>query len=229
MQSEKEKLYAHVDFYRDLLDIPFNQPIKLVDILAPMMQFDVEYSPFKTPGLCGVAMVGEKTDTIILNSNRTAEEQNFDCGHEFLHLTEHRKLRDSFNCFTKAKPQQNTFREWQANEGSAQLLVPYQDFIPRVSVYFNAYCPDALIDLPNILAERYFVSPQVISIRLDSLSYEIEQYRNGRPIGEIELLSRTQRKNLKKKFTNYSALCAFSLDWDAAIKSFEQMPERIHI
>ena len=43
MQSEKAKLYEHVDFYRDLFGISFNQPIKLIDILACDSQFDIEY------------------------------------------------------------------------------------------------------------------------------------------------------------------------------------------
>lgn len=151
MQSEKEKLYEHVDFYRDLFGFSFDQPIKLVDVLPSDTEFDIEYCAFKTPGLCGVAMVGEKTDTIILNSNRTPAEQNFDCGHELIHLTKHRKLRESFNCFTRAKPQQNTFHEWQANEGSAQLLVPYQDFIPRFTNLLKANATG----IQHILATLY--------------------------------------------------------------------------
>lgn len=213
MQSEKEKLYEHVDFYRGLLGLPLDHPIKLVDALAPYAQFDVEYYNFKTSGLCGVAMVGDKTDTIILNSNRTSEEQNFDCGHEFLHLTEHRKLQDSFNCFTKAKPQQNTFREWQANEGSAQLLVPYQDFIPR----FLKLLESGALGIQYTLAEYYHVTPQVINIRLDNLSYEIDQYREGARLDCLELLSRTQRKQRGITPTCYRALCDFALDWDLAI------------
>lgn len=213
MQSEKEKLYEHVDFYRDLFGIPFNQPINLVDVLSPYTQFEIEYCDFKTPGLCGVAMVGNKTDTIILNSYRTSEEQNFDCGHEFLHLTEHRKLQDNFNCFTKAKPQQNTFREWQANEGSAQLLVPYQDFIPRFTSLLN----DNALGIQYILAEHYYVTPQMINIRMNSLAYEIDQYRAGTHLDCLELLSRTQRIRRGITPTCYQALCEFALGWDSAI------------
>lgn len=213
MQSEKEKLYKYVDFYRDLLGIPFNQPIKLVDILAYHPQFEIEYCSFKTPGLCGIAMVGEKMDTIILNSNRTPEEQNFDCGHEFLHLTKHRKLQESFNCFTKAKPQQNTFHEWQANEGSAQLLVPYQDFIPRFAMLLN----DNAVGISSTLAAHYYVTPQVINIRMNSLAYEIDQYQEGTRLDCLELLSRRQCKQRGITPTCYQARCDFALDWDSVI------------
>ncbi len=213
MQSEKEKLYEHVDFYRGQLGLSLDQPVKLVDVLAPCSQFDVEFCNFKTPGLCGVAMVGNKSDTIILNSNRTSEEQNFDCGHEFLHLTTHREIQDSFNCFTKAKPQQNTFREWQANEGAAQLLVPYQDFIPRFLKLFESRA----LGIQYTLADYYYVTPQVINIRLDSLSYEIDQYREGARLDCLELLSRKQRVRRGITPTCYRALCDFELDWDSAI------------
>lgn len=213
MQSEKAKLYEHVDFYRDLFGISFNQPIKLVDVLACDSQFDIEYCAFTTPGLCGVAMVGEKTDTTILNSKRTPEEQNFDCGHELIHLTKHRKLQDSFNCFTKVKPQQNTFHEWQANEGSAQFLVPYQDFIPR----FTNLLKTNAIGIQYILAAHYHVTTQVINIRMDSLAYEIDQYREGARLDCLELLSRRQRKQRGITPTSYQALCDFALDWNSAI------------
>jgi len=210
MQTEKSKLYENVDFCRDLFGIPFDQPIMLVDILSLYARCDVEYCNFKTPGLCGVAMVGDKMDTIVLNTNRSPEEQNFDCGHEFIHLTEHRHIQDSFNCFTKAKPQQNTFHEWQANEGSAQFLVPYQDFIPRFSHLFSLNCGDIV----SALAEHYYVTTQVINIRLDSLSYEIDQYRAGTPLSQLELLSRNQRRRRGITTTCYSALCDFPLDFD---------------
>lgn len=217
MQSEKEKLYEHVDFYRDLLGLSLDQPVKLVDVLAPHSQFEIEYCDFKTPGLCGVAMVGNKTDTIILNLNRTSEEQNFDCGHEFLHLTKHRKIQDSFNCFTNTKPQQRTFLEWQANEGSAQLLVPflvpYQDFIPR----FLKLLESEAFGIQYTLAEYYHVTPQVINIRLDNLSYEIDQYREGARLDCLELLSRRQRTQRGITSTCYRALCDFALDWDSVI------------
>lgn len=213
MRSEKEKLYEHVDFYRDLLGLSFDQPIKLVDVLAPYSQFDVEFCNFKTPGLCGVAMVGNKSDTIILNSNRTSEEQNFDCGHEFLHLTTHREIQESFNCFTKAKPQQNTFREWQANEGSAQFLVPYQDFIPRFTSLFS----DKASDIQGVLAEHYHVTPQVINIRMNSLAYEIDQYRTGVQLDRIELLSRRQCERRGISPTCYQAYCDFLFDWGSVI------------
>lgn len=205
MRTEKERLYNRVDSYRDVLEIPLNQPVCIIDTLNLNTRFDIEYCNFRTPGLCGVAMVGEKTDTIILNSNRTPAEQNFDCGHELIHLIVHRNLQDNFNCFTKAKPQQNSFCEWQANEGAAQLLVPYQDFIPRFTNLLN----DNVISIQSILAEYYHVTIQVINIRMNSLAYEIDQYQEGTDLDKIELLSRKQRKQRGITSTRYEARCDF--------------------
>lgn len=213
MWSEKQKLYAYIDLYRELLGISFDRPIKIVDILSSKAQFDIEYCDFRTPGLCGVAMVGRQTDTIILNSNRTPNEQNFDCGHEFVHLIIHRDIRDNFNCFTKARPTQDTFQEWQANEGAAQLLVPYQDFIPRFLRLFES----KTLNIPYELAEYYHVTPQVINIRLANLSYEIDQYREGVCLDCLELLSRKQRTRRGITPTCYQVLCDFMPYWDSAV------------
>lgn len=77
--------------------------------------------------------------------------------------------------------------------------------------------------------EHYRVTEQVINIRLNSLAYEIDQYRSGTSLDCLELLSRRQCKKRGITTSSYLALCDFSLDWNAAIESFEQMPERIHI
>ena len=51
-----------------------------------------EAVPFKTHALRGMAAIGDKPqpDVILLNSARTPQEQNFDCGHETIHLALHR-------------------------------------------------------------------------------------------------------------------------------------------
>lgn len=215
MVSTKEKLYRSVDALRKSFELDPYEPVDVIHLLSEYENIDVTTCDFKTPGLCGVAMVGDKVDTIALNANRTAIEQNFDCGHELIHLFMHRKIQDSFSCFTHAKPEQDSFREWQANEGSAQFIVPYQDFIPRFSASLDSYHTSGTIQ--SELAAYYFVSTQVINIRIESLSYEIDQYRSGVPIEKIELLSRRQRRVRGIESTNYSALCDFALDWDSVI------------
>ena len=147
MVSEKRKLYQQVDRLRTKWGYTPRQRFDIIQLTSSSERISVEYHAFKTLGLCGVAMVGEKKDSILLNSKRSTIEQNFDCGHELMHLYLHRHCADSFNCFMHSKPQQNTFLEWQANEGSAQLLVPYQDFIPR---FWDSLKDSKILGLHNI-------------------------------------------------------------------------------
>ena len=225
VNNAKEDLYARVDQMRKNLGISsYDTTINTLEVCARKIS-DVEiiYHNFDTSGLCGAAFAGDKENTIVLNNARSEIEQNFDCGHEMLHLVRHRHLNNGiFNCF---KQDQNSFLEWEANEGSAQFLVPYQDFIPR----FVALLEANTVDIQCRLAEHYRVTEQVINIRLNSLAYEIDQYRSGTSLDCLELLSRRQCKKRGITTSSYLALCDFSLDWNAAIESFEQMPERIHI
>lgn len=216
MQSQKEELYRFADGLRLYYYIPDNRPIKALDLVSHDPRIDLEYCHFKTPGLCGVAMVGDKTDTLILNSNRNSVEQNFDCSHELVHLFKHRSIQDDFKCFTKARPRQNTFLEWQANEGAAQFLVPYQDFIPRFTHCID-YPSLSTYPILDLLADFYNVTPQVINVRISSLSYEIDQYQQGIAVDNIKLLSRNQQRQLGIRPTPYSAVCDFSFAWDAVI------------
>lgn len=203
--TEKEKLYRNVDLIRSSFGLSLDTPINIITLLSTLKKYDIDFHNFKTPGLCGIAMVGDKTDSIILNSNRSPTEQNFDCAHELIHLSIHRHIQDNFNCFAKAKPKQNTFYEWQANEGAAQFLVPYQDFIPRfLSCRLHSIC-----NIQEILANYYHVSEYVISIRINNLSYEIDQYSEGVPLEDIKLLSRKQREKEGIRTTCYSAVCDF--------------------
>ena len=93
--------------------------------------------------------------------------------------------------FLRARQKQNTFIEWQANEGAAQFLVPYQDFIPRYNQEYEkvlSYCVN------DILADHYNVTPQVIIHRVSNLKQEFRQYENGVPIERINLVSNRQAR-----------------------------------
>ena len=217
MNSEKHNLYERVDRLRGSLHIPFNEPIDSITLIESSPRIDLEYIPFKTHGFCGIAMVGEKIDTIALNSNRTYEEQNFDGAHELMHLYQHRNITQRFNCFSIKKPQQDSFLEWQANEGAAQFLVPYQDFIPRfLDLYYSArYDEDR--DLRDILADFYHVTTPVIHHRIDSLNYEIHQYERGIPLSELEILSKRQRNQRGIIDIAYNAGCDFPFYFDSII------------
>ena len=211
--NAKEDLYIRVDQIRKNLGISsYDNPIDTLDLcMHKICDVEIICHPFDTSGFCGAAFAGDKTSTIILNSTRSNVEQNFDCGHELIHLVRHRHLNDGiFNCF---KENRNSFLEWEANECSAQFLVPYQDFIPRFTTLLNANA----VGIQSTLAEHYHVTVQVINIRMSSLAYEIDQYQEGARLDCLELLSRRQREQRGITSTCYQARCDFALDWDSAI------------
>lgn len=142
-------------------------------------------------------------DVILLSANRTECEQNVDCGHEFIHLYFQRdKPVAGFNCFEKVRKQQNPYFEWQANEGSAELLLSYKILLPLIKSsmpHLRGY--DEIREFKMQLSALYNLTPAVIYFIIESLKYEIQQYLYGVPIDKIELLSanaqRTRRINVK--------------------------------
>lgn len=207
--NAKRDLYNFVDDLRHNLGITLDDaPVNALKICRSLGDIEILCHLFDTNGFCGAAFAGKLKNTIILNSARSSIEQNFDCGHELIHLAKHRNINGGvFNCFEKDR---SSFLEWEANEGSAQFIIPYQDFIPRFISYLTRFRYSSG-EIPEMLAHYYNVSTQVINIRLDSLSYEIDQYRVGVPLNGLELLSRRQRQKQGISSTRYDAICAFGL------------------
>lgn len=158
----------------------------------------LEKLPFKTKYLRGMAVVGNESeeDIILLNCNRDIIEQNFDCSHEYMHLCIHRdKDKKIFNCMDALYVKQDEYIEWQANEGAAELLVPYEEFLPLIK-YFSPRDSYDIKYMKEHAAEMFGVTIKVIEFRLESLKYEIHQYLRGTPINEIRILSRAQQSRL---------------------------------
>lgn len=217
----KTKLYERVESIRSELGIGAGIPIfSLAAYLHYRPSLKIAAVPFETTSLHGMCSFGEngKADVILLNSYRRPNDQNFDLAHEFIHIHEHRDgKRPAFCCYEKVTSKQDSRVEWQANEGAAQLLVPFQDFIPRF-VQFSSSGEIPLHWIPSALAEYYHVSTQVINLRLENLGYEIDQYRNGVPIDRIQLLSHAQQRRMGICPTSYLAMCEFALSWDSVIR-----------
>lgn len=122
MESEKELLYKKILRMKCFLVFaPCQYGINIVRRWDYGIK--LERIPFKTRGLRGMSYPGARPqpDIILLNSKRSEIEQNFDCGHEMVHLAIHRNLNKKvFNCFDRSTaPNQDPFLEWQANEGAA--------------------------------------------------------------------------------------------------------------
>lgn len=219
--NAKTNLYQHVSRLRDQLHVTLaSYPLRLMD-LCFQHPIHIKRHAFQTPGFCALAFIGEHADTVVLNENRNLFEQNFDCGHELIHLTKHRNLKlGRFHCFDKTQPTQNPFIEWEANEGAAELLVPYQLFLPALLEISQTYCRTPQ-KVKSALADRFHVTSSVIEYRIQSLQYELYQYAVlGSDISQINLLSRheTKQQHLShlNAFSYYCPDCLYPINASAA-------------
>lgn len=172
----------------------------------------LEELSFPSNKICGILYKGERSTSIALNATRSPEMQNFDCMHELVHYYLHDIKRCQCICADNAGKtgvSQDKILEWQANEGAAQFLIPYHDFIPKLSHLID-FPPHLDFWYSGYLAEYYNVSIPVIECRIDNLSYEIDQYRSGVSIDKIRVLSKTQQARQGIKATCYNAVCAFA-------------------
>ena len=193
----KENLYDIIHNYKkylgfDIYDVGIDMPKR-----CKKMNITIEKIPFKTKGLRGMAVIGDTRDEdlILLNSNRGKIEQNFDCGHEVIHLGIHRDLGlRSFNCIDKVFAKQDEYIEWQANEGAAELFVPYTALLPLIKFKYHTLTSSAAIQhLKEELSMIFNVSSKVIEFRFESLKYEINQYLSGILIEDIKIMSISQQ------------------------------------
>lgn len=222
MGNAKAELYRYVDDLKCRLGLNKYLPTDVIN-LCKNCGINIIRHSFDTKGLCAAAMAGKKHDTIVLNSNRTSYEQNFDCGHELIHLTRHRGTnRQMFNCFEKVIITQNSFIEWEANEGSAEFTVPYKTFLPMISNAYKSFTTyDAICSFEEQCAKHFMVSDRVIELRLESLKYEIYQYLKGTPLNELQLLSNSQQKREGIRVESIGALKT-KLEFSEAIKAAQK-------
>lgn len=214
----KEILYEEVDKVRNmLLSIGLKEPFNPYEICSKFDDLEIADMPFKTPRLRGVVNLGNKEEPtcIILNSNLSSFERNFYGCHELMHARfETGEGSTSFRCYDKTMPFQDSYIEWKANEGAAELLVPYKRFIPDFCEFFKLYMfefQEWLVtydsyDIYDALSDKYHVTQRVIKNRVSNLSYEIDQYLEGCSIENITILSRNQQIKNNIVPTNYIEL-----------------------
>lgn len=197
----KSELYAAIDKLRLNLDYDNARPISSFELFSRCRNILLYENDFKTTGLRGMVFIGDisKPHVIILNSNRNIVEKNYDEAHELMHIFFHRNISlQTFQCIDSPKFTQNSYLEWQANEGAAELLVPYRALLPLVKEmycgYFEAEKTFGLHPFCEWASQKFFVTARVIEIRLNSLKYEIDQYLNGVPIDNIQILSNNQQQ-----------------------------------
>lgn len=198
-------LYRYVSDLKKSMGIEWNSiGIDFYETCKGLKKLDIRMVTLKDKSLRGLAI--PKDNIILLNSFRNEIERNFDCAHEFMHVVKHKSENvQTFNCFDKLRPQQNSFLEWQANEGAAEILVPYKVFIPIFCEYLSC-CEDecAYYYLLDYLAHLFNVPIRVIELRIENLKYEIYQFENGCDIDSIQVLSNKKQEQKGIHITSYN-------------------------
>lgn len=189
--NAKQDLYDFVEKFKYDFNIKI-YPFDTVSFCNNSKNIELIYRKFNTPGLCGVSFLGKKTNTVILNANRNSLELNFDCGHEMIHIFRHKNKNDGY--FACTEKFQNSFLEWEANEGAAELLLPYRQLLTLIKDNWNSLCDCWSVEkFKTYISQRFNVPYTVVTNRIENLKYETMQYICGTPLNNIELLSNNQQ------------------------------------
>ncbi len=206
----KDDLYKYVAKSKEFMGIKTNEiGLDFYEACSSIKKLDVRTVNFKDRSLRGLSV--PKENIILLNSFRNRTERNFDCAHEFMHVIKHKNENfQTFNCFDTLRPQQSPYLEWQANEGAAEMLVPYKIFIPMFCKSIsNCVTPADYYSFLDSLAHIFNVPNAVIELRVDNLKYEIYQYENGCDINRIQLLSSNKQAKKGIHIVSYNNLFDF--------------------
>lgn len=177
----KAGLYAQMDNFRKEygFDYHFEE-----EALAKKLKIKLSYYCFDSTRLAGALLRGEKHSEIILSANRRKKEQRFTFAHELCHWYLH-----SGATFCCGEDDAGAL-EWQANQGAAELLMPYREvlrFIKNISSLYKSSSPRVI----KLFIEHFGdVTPTMAKIRLEELSGEIDEYLSGVPMDKINILSR---------------------------------------
>ncbi len=171
----KAELYRKIELIRQSAPAGRFDPYALARTLG----IEIEVYAFDSARLAGVLMRGEHKSLIVLSANRPPEGRRFAASHELVHYFLHEG--DNFLC---TGDDEVSAIEWQANEGAAELLMPYKEFILFYENIRSLFFTDRERALRRA-AEHFDVSAGMINTRLQSLSPEIAQYERGTPLDKI--------------------------------------------
>lgn len=184
MLYDKRALYARLEEKLKRLEVIYNFPFN-VKQLVEREHIELSFIPFESDSI-GAILYKDSFSAILINSNKSSLDQRFDLAHELIHFWFH----PSQTSFSFQKPHLiDKEKEWQANEGAAELLLPYKDFIPRFvrTAKFVEENYEPLEEVYNELSRFYKVAPIVVDYRIRNLESEILQYINGTSIERIIL------------------------------------------
>lgn len=200
--ESKSDVYRNISKLRKQLGVSVDAyPLDIQKICKEVLNIVVEDVEYKTPGLRGTAIPSVSSmgvpDIILLSAFRDEDEKNFDCAHELYHTAFHRGTRKAFNCNENSILPQNRYLEWQANEGGAELAVPYRLFLPIMKDVYDKLNGSTLSPFVRAeIAERFNVTDIVIKNRIENLKYEIHQYLSGVSLDNIILMSKTKQEQV---------------------------------
>lgn len=185
MKYDKRALYTNLENKLASAEFRFEFPLDVNELIR-RENIEVQYYPFSGDAIGAVLFKGEYSSGILVNANKPLSEQRFDLAHELIHFWFH----PAQTSFSFQNPQsRDREKEWQANEGAAQLLLPYTDFIPRFiqTARFVEENHEPPEEIYSALSKFYQVLPVVVDYRARNLESEILQYLNGSPIEKVIL------------------------------------------
>ncbi|MFA6282222.1 MAG: ImmA/IrrE family metallo-endopeptidase [Candidatus Omnitrophota bacterium] len=187
-KADKKVLYQKIDEIRSLFSIKMDDyPIDIFQLLHSIRDLiEVEIKEFsgKLGGFLIYNNLPNKS-AMILNKNSNL---SFSAAHEIIHFLAHGGYGYDY-LLHSSKPSGSCI-EWQANEGAAELLLPYKLIVPEF-VNLEIDTKGAI----EYLAQKYKVSKTIIAYRLNSLTFEINQYIKEKDINKVTLISQRQLKN----------------------------------
>ena len=200
----KAELYQAAEQIREGLKLPeFYRSEEVFQRIAQREESILSLVPFHSTGLQGMASIGEpgERDVILLSAHLDERERGFYAAHELVHLTCHRtEKKGAFRCFSSNVPMQDDYLEWQANEGAAEILMPWRLFLREVS----DFSPDLTrrTDIQRLrlhLAGRFGVTDGMVAVRLESLKYELYRAMQGEDPSTFSPIS--AREQLRRNIT----------------------------
>lgn len=184
----KKQLYDKVNEFRAKWQMR-KAPYDPYEACRKEKRITIDEMPYKTKGVRGMLKIDETGHHILLNSVRTKTEQNFDLAHELMHSVLHASEdRTAFLCSLRIT--RNHYLEWQANEGAAEFLVPYREFLQDIrGIKESLRTEDDLYSFKFSEAIKFRVSVQTITYRLETLKYEIRQNLGGIAVEDVAVVS----------------------------------------
>ena len=158
-------------------------PINIYNICSRISNVEIKAVPFTTPDLRGLVHIAKnksENHVILVNSQKSEEEQNFHGFHELMHIPTADKPGTVLSCYDHIKPEQDAYIEWLANEGAAEFTVPYDILLPMIkNEYSNLIQGYGTFEFCVDKAQVFGVSTVVLENRINSLKYEWSTFKQN--------------------------------------------------